>query len=90
MLEMFWFGVIDNGILLLCLAAGVELDDMLPIPRRFRSKGAGAAIGAVVGNAISDGVAGLPMGLGPALMVSLGCLSVLVVLPLVLHRMANR
>lgn len=87
---MFLFGLIDNGVLLLCMAFGIELDDYIPLPRRLRSKGAGAALGAVVGNGISDGIAALPQGVQPALSVTAGCLSVLVAMPLVLRRMAKK
>jgi len=85
---MFVFGVIDNGVLLLCLLAGLDLDQYIPIPRRFRCKAAGAAIGALVGNAISDGVAGISQGVGSAIEVTAGCLAVLVALPFVLRRFA--
>lgn len=87
---MFLFGVIDNGVLLLCMAFGIELDDYIPLPRRFRSKGAGAALGAIIGNGLSDGLAALPQGFGPALSVTAGCLSVLVGMPFVLRRMAKK
>ena len=85
---MFTFGLIDNGVLLLCLLAGFDLDQYLPIPRRYRCKAAGAAIGALVGNAISDGVAAIPQGIGPVVQVTSGCLVVLVALPLLLRRFA--
>ena len=73
---MFTFGIIDNGVLLLCLLVGLDLDQYIPIPRRYRSKAAGAAIGALVGNAISDGLAGLSQGIGPASEVTVGWLAV--------------
>ena len=85
---MFTFGLIDNGVLLLCLLAGFDLDQYLPIPRRYRCKAAGAAIGALVGNAISDGVAAIPQGAGTVVQVTSGCLVVLVALPLLLRRFA--
>ncbi|MBD04027.1 MAG: hypothetical protein CME24_06745 [Gemmatimonadetes bacterium] len=84
---MFIFGLIDNGILLVCLLAGAELEDYLPLPRRLRTKAAGAALGALVGNAISDGVAGLSMGPGAALSVTLGCLVVIPALALGIRRL---
>ena len=86
---MIAFGIIDNGVLLLCLLVGLDLDQYIPIPRRYRSKAAGAAIGALVGNAISDGLAGLSQGIGPAIEVTVGCLAVLVLLPVVLRRAAK-
>tara|TARA_Y100001947_G_scaffold143182_1_gene135988 strand:- start:297 stop:554 length:258 start_codon:yes stop_codon:yes gene_type:complete len=84
---MFIFGIIDNGILLVCLLAGASLEDFLPLPRKFRTKAAGAALGALIGNAISDGVAGLSMGPGEALSVTLGCLVVVPALALGLRRL---
>ena len=85
---MFTFGLIDNGILLLCLVAGTELQAYLPVPRRFRCKAVGAALGALVGNAISDGVAGRTQGLYPAMMVTAGCLVVVPALFLTVRRLA--
>ena len=85
---MFMFGVIDNAILLLCLVAGTEIQDYLPVPERFRCKAVGAALGALVGNAISDGVAGLSMGLSDALAVTAGCMVVVPALFLVVRRLA--
>jgi hypothetical protein len=87
---MFLFGLIDNGVLLLCMAFGIELDDYIPLPKRFRSKGAGAALGAIIGNGISDGIAALPQGLEATVGVTAGCFSVLVAMPLVLRRMAQK
>ena len=85
---MFTFGLIDNAILLLCLVAGTEIQDYLPVPPRFRCKAVGAALGALVGNGISDGVAGLTQGLVPALEVTAGCLVVVPAIFLVAHRLA--
>ena len=85
---MFTFGLIDNAILLLCLVAGTEIQDYLPVPRRFRCKAVGAALGALVGNAISDGGAGLTQGLYPAMMVTAGCLVVVPALFLTVRRLA--
>ena len=85
---MFIFGVIDNAILLLCLVAGTEIQDYLPVPERFRCKAVGAALGALVGNGISDGLAGLTQGLVPALEVTAGCLVVVPALFLTVRRLA--
>ena len=43
--------------------------------------------GALIGNAISDGVAGLSMGAGQALSVTLGCLVVVPALALGIRRL---
>ena len=85
---MFIFGLIDNLILLVCLLVGTEVQDYLPVPERFRCKAVGAALGALVGNAISDGVAGLSMGLHDALTVTAGCLVVVPALFLTVRRLA--
>ena len=85
---MFTFGLIDNAILLLCLVAGTEIQDYLPVPPRFRCKAVGAALGALVGNGISDGIAGLTQGLAPALEVTAGCMVVVPALFLTVRRLA--
>ena len=85
---MFTFGLIDNAILLLCLVAGTEIQDYLPVPPRFRCKAVGAALGALVGNAFSDGIAGLTQGLVPALEVTAGCMVVVPAIFLVVRRLA--
>ena len=85
---MFLFGVLDQSILLICLVAGCEIQDYLPVPRRFRCKAVGAALGALVGNAFSDGIAGLTQGLVPALEVTAGCMVVVPAIFLVVRRLA--
>ena len=85
---MYTFGFIDNLVLLVCLCAGTEIQDYLPVPRRFRCKAVGAALGALVGNGISDGIAGLTQGLIPALEVTAGCLVVVPAIFLVVRRLA--
>jgi hypothetical protein len=54
------FGMIDNGIVVLSGFAGNRLEDK--IAKLTGIKGIGTILGAAVGNAISDGVAGLPEG----------------------------
>lgn len=87
MTNMALFGIIDNGVLLLAVLAGASFEDYVPIPRRFRSPAVGVAFGALVGNAISDGIAGLALGVGAAVNVTAGCLAVLVAFPLVVRRL---
>ena len=85
---MWTFGILDNLVMLLCLCAGTEIQDYLPVPRRFRCKAVGAALGALVGNAFSDGIAGLTQGLVPALEVTAGCMVVVPAIFLVANRLA--
>ena len=66
------FGIIDNGILVISALAGFSLDDL--IAKYVGVEGYGALVGAVVGNAISDGVAGLPEGRQASIGVFLGAL----------------
>jgi len=54
------FGVIDNGVLIISSLVGFSLDDY--IAERVGHKGYGVLVGATVGNAISDGMAGIPEG----------------------------
>ena len=85
---MYTFGILDNLVMLLCLVAGTEIQDYLPVPPRFRCKAVGAALGALVGNAFSDGIAGLTQGLVPALEVTAGCMVVVPAIFLVANRLA--
>lgn len=66
------FGVIDNGVLALSALAGFSLDDI--IAKKVGVKGWGALVGALVGNAISDGVAAAPEGGRAATAVTIGAL----------------
>lgn len=66
------FGIIDNALLVAMTLAGVSLEDK--IAKAVGVKGYGALLGATIGNAISDGVAGLPEGRNAALGVTAGAL----------------
>ena len=61
----FRFGVIDNAALVAFTVAGISIDDF--IADAIGVPGYGALVGAVVGNAVSDGLAGLPEGRSAAL-----------------------
>lgn len=61
----FRFGVIDNAVLVGFTLAGLSIDDL--IADAVGVPGYGALVGATVGNAISDGLAGLPEGRSAAL-----------------------
>jgi hypothetical protein len=71
--KFFKFGLVDNGILVITTLMGGGLDakisEVLKVPR-----GWGPVIGATVGNAASDAVAGLADGAVPAAGVFLGAL----------------
>jgi hypothetical protein len=67
------FGIVDNGLLIIMTAAGVGLDSYIAKKLNV-PKGWGPLIGASVGNAISDGAAGLADGVRPAMGVTLGAL----------------
>lgn len=88
-MEMLYFGLVDNGVLLICMAFGIEFDRFIPMPPRLRSKAAGAVLGAVIGNGLSDGLAALPQGVTAAFWVMVGCFIPLVAVPWVLHRIAR-
>ena len=78
---MIVFGLIDNGVLLGCMAAGVGLDRVW-LPRRWSSPAMSAVVAGLLGNAVSDGLAAVPMGCGAVAGVVAGCLLVLFALPL--------
>lgn len=66
------FGLIDNGALLLSTIAGFSLDDI--IAKKVGVKGYGVIVGALIGNALSDGLAALPEGKSAAAGVTTGAL----------------
>lgn len=69
----FQFGIIDNGMLVLFTLLGFSLEDK--IAAKIGVKGYGPIMGATVGNALSDGIAGLPQGRVAATAVTLGALA---------------
>jgi len=71
--KFFKFGIVDNGLLILMTAMGVGMDSWIAEKLKVPA-GWGPLIGASVGNAISDGVAGLADGMTPAIGVTLGAL----------------
>ncbi len=71
--KFFKFGVVDNGLLIIMTALGVGMDAWIAKTLKV-PKGWGPVMGASLGNALSDGVAGLADGTGPALGVTLGAL----------------
>lgn len=84
--RMMRFGMIDMGILLISMAAGVSLDGL--IAKRVGHKGYGVLLGAGIGNLVADVFAGLPEGLASGVGVGVGCAVPLAALavPLLLKR----
>ena len=82
-------GIIDNGLLLLFAVLGFEFDKYL-VPKKWSSGAAGAVVGAVLGNSISDWAAFLPAGLGSAFSILIGCLIPLLAIPFVLPFLKRR
>jgi hypothetical protein len=71
MLKMMKFGIVDNGLLVVMMMAGVNLDEW--IGKKLGIPGGwGPLIGACIGNVLSDGVAGLADGWRDALGVTIG------------------
>ena len=68
-----WFGVVDNGVLVLAMVAGVSLDRVW-MPARWRSPALSAIVAGAVGNTVSDGLAAVPMGARAVLAVVAGCI----------------
>ena len=78
MLDPILFGLIDNGVLLMGALFGLEVERLLPARLQ---KGLGAVIGAGIGNAVSDFLGGLPIGIDFATGTAVGCLAALAALP---------
>jgi len=70
---LVWFGIVDNGVLVLAMVAGVSLDRFW-LPARWRSPALSAIVAGAVGNTVSDGLAAVPMGARAVLAVVAGCL----------------
>lgn len=85
MVDAIVFGLIDNAVLLLGCATGLEVERMLPASLRGAGT-KGAIIGAGIGNAVSDGLAGFAVSPSFAVGVTLGCVLALVALPIVCRR----
>jgi len=66
------FGLIDSSLLIGSLLFGFSIDAV--IARRVGVKGYGPLVGAGIGNAVSDFLAGLPEGTAPAFGVGLGAI----------------
>ena len=85
-MEGFIFGAIDNGIVLVGMYLGVDIEGWLS--RKFGRESnpiLGAVVGATSFNAVSDGVAAaLDSAMsGMTLGIVLGCLSVMLAIPVI-------
>ncbi len=84
MSEMFWFGIVDNGILALVTVGGVLLHGRIRFSHKATKRAnttMAALASAMVGNAASDAVAALSMGLRPTVGVFTGCMFVFMFWP---------
>ena len=86
------FGVVDNGVVLIGMYMGVDIEGW--VAKRLGKKSnplLGAVIGATGFNAISDGAAAAvdPSMHGMTLGVMLGCISVMVMIPII-ERFRNK
>ncbi len=70
---LVWFGIVDNGVLVLAMVAGVSLDRVW-MPARWRSPALSAIVAGAVGNTVSDGLAAVPMGARAVVAVVAGCI----------------
>jgi hypothetical protein len=81
----FTFGVVDNGVVLIGMYLGVDIEGWLA--RRLGKKSnplLGAVVGATGFNAVSDGAAAVidPAMHGMTLGIVIGCLTVMAFIPL--------
>lgn len=87
MTDALLFGGIDNLVLLVGALFGLEVEALLSERARawmasaLGARGLGAVVGAGLGNAFSDFLGGLPIGLTFASGAGLGCLLALLALP---------
>ena len=70
---LVWFGLVDNGVLVLAMVAGVSLDRVW-MPARWRSPALSAICAGAIGNTISDALAAVPMGGRAVVSVAAGCI----------------
>ena len=70
---LVWFGIVDNGVLVLAMVAGVSLDRVW-MPARWRSPALSAIVAGAVGNTVSDALAATPMGWRAVVAVAAGCI----------------
>ena len=68
-----YFGIVDNGCLVLAMVAGVSLDRVW-MPARWRSPALSAICAGAIGNTLSDALAAVPMGWRAVVAVAAGCI----------------
>ena len=83
--EGIWYGLMDNGILILGAYTGLELDSHVAKVFRGARVGFGAVIGGGIGNTVSDAAGCL---VDPALMpmiggITLGCVLAMISIPII-------
>jgi len=76
------FGIVDNGILILCAYTGLGIERLLP--KRFQT-GIGAIYGAGIGNALSDALGAVldPTTYHLIVGITCGCLIPLLFIPII-------
>ena len=82
------FGLVDNGVLLICMYTGISIDRFI----EGKSKGLlGAVLGATIGNTISDTIGAMmdPTMRGMVMGIALGCLIPVLFIPII-EKMRNR
>ena len=87
-MEGLIFGLVDNGVLLICMYTGISIDRWI----EGRTGGLlGAVLGATIGNTISDTVGALadPTMRAGVLGITIGCLIPILLIP-VIERIRNR
>jgi hypothetical protein len=80
-----WYGIMDNGILILGAYTGLQLDPYVAMLFRGARVGLGAIIGAAIGNTVSDAAGCL---VDPALLpmirgIAVGCVIPMIAIPIV-------
>ena len=76
------FGLVDNGVLLLCTYMGISIDQWI----EGKSKGLlGAVLGATIGNTISDTIGAImdPTMRTAVMGITLGCLIPIAFIPII-------
>ena len=87
-MEGLIFGLVDNGVLLICIYLGIGIDRWI----EGRTSGLlGAVLGATIGNTISDTIGATidPTMRGAVLGISIGCLIPISFIPII-ERIRNR